>query len=278
MHRLISASPFSASEPVTEIVHGVPVTDPYRWLEDQSAPRTRDWIEEQSKYARAYLDGIPGRDRIRTRIREFLDVETYDSVDKSGDRYFFRKRLRGQEQPSLYMRQSPVGDDQLLVDPSSFRTGPYTSVKPIRGSPSGRLLLYEIKQGGERSGTFALFDVENRKTLPDVLPRGYLRGFAFAPDEKSFYYVHQQLDSRRPFYRAVYHHILGARFEEDREIFYAGESNKLRLGMVSDQVRLGILVFGWWTASGLISISGHSREMDLLPPCLSMRSSCSVHV
>jgi prolyl oligopeptidase len=243
MPRMISASPFSASDPVTEIFHGVPVTDPYRWLEDQNAPRTRDWIERQRGYARAYLDGIPGRDRIRTRIRELLDVETYDSVQKSGDRYFFRKRLRGQEQPGLYMRQSHVGADQLLIDPCKLGTGPYTAVKLLRASPSSRLLLYEIKQGGERSGTFALFDVEKRKTLPDIIPRGYLRGFAFAPDEQSFYYSHQQLDSTRPYYRAIYHHVLGAGFEEDREVFSAGESNKIRLGMVSDRQRLGILVY-----------------------------------
>jgi prolyl oligopeptidase len=243
MLRMISASPFSASEPVTEIFHGVPVTDPYRWLEDQNAPRTRDWIEQQSEYARAYLGGIPGRDRIRSRIREFLDVETYDSVQKSGDRYFFRKRLPGQEQPCLCMRQGHVGDDQLLIDPCKFGTGPYTAVKPLRASPSGGLLLYEIKQGGERSGTFALFDVENRKPLPDIIPRGYLRGFAFAPDEQSFFYIHQQLDSIRPFYRAIYHHVLGAGFEQDREVFFAGESDKIRLGMVSDRRRLGILVY-----------------------------------
>jgi len=243
MLRMMPASPFTASEPVTEIFHGVPVTDPYRWLEDQNAPRTRDWIEQQRWYARAYLDGIPARDRIRSRIREFLDVETYDSVQKSGGRYFFRKRLPGQEQPCLYMRQSHFGDDQLLIDPSKFGTGPYTAVKPLRASPSGRLLLFEIKQGGERSGTFAIFDVENRKTLSDVLPRGHLRGFAFAPDEKSFYYIHQQLDSTTPLYRAIYHHVLGGGFEEDREVFSAGESNKIRLGMVSDRERLGILVY-----------------------------------
>jgi prolyl oligopeptidase len=243
MLRMITASPLTASEPVTEVFHGVPVTDPYRWLEDQNAPGTRAWIKQQSAYARAYLDGIAGRDRIRARIREFLDVETYDSVHKSGDRYFFRKRLPGQEQPCLYMRQGHGGDDQLLIDPREFGTGPYTALKPLRASPSGGLLLYEIKQGGERSGTFALFDVENHQTLPDIIPRGYLRGFAFAPDEKSFYYIHQQLNSTRPLQRAIYHHVLGAGFAEDREVFSAGESNKIRLGMVSDRQRLGILVY-----------------------------------
>ena len=39
--------PFSPVEPVTEILHGVPVTDPYRWLEDQDSPHTRKWLEEQ---------------------------------------------------------------------------------------------------------------------------------------------------------------------------------------------------------------------------------------
>jgi len=41
-------------EPVTEIFHGVSVTDPYRWLENQDSPQTRAWIEEQTLYARSY--------------------------------------------------------------------------------------------------------------------------------------------------------------------------------------------------------------------------------
>ena len=89
------APPPSAVEPVTEILHGVSVTDPYRWLEEQDSARTRRWIEEQTRYARSYLDNLPGRQKIRERIREFLAVETYDSVQKAGNRYFFRKRLPG---------------------------------------------------------------------------------------------------------------------------------------------------------------------------------------
>jgi len=243
MLRLTSAPPFSATEPVTEILHGVPITDPYRWLEDQNSLRTRNWVQQQTQYARGYLDAVPGRDGIRKGIRELLDVETYDSVEKSGGRYFFRKRLPGQEQPCLYMREGRHGDDQLLIDPAKLETGKHTAVKLARVSPSGRFVLIEIKEGGERSGTFALFDVENRATLPDVLPRGYLRGFAFAPDEKSFYYIHESLLSTRPFYRAVYQHVLRSRFEDDQEIFSTGESDKLRLGMVSDRERLGILVY-----------------------------------
>src|SRR6185437_16439798 len=87
---LVEAPPLTAIEPVTEILHGVSITDPYRWLEEQDSPRTRAWLDQQTRYARAYLDNIPGRHHIRERITEFLAVETYDSLQRVGNRYFFR--------------------------------------------------------------------------------------------------------------------------------------------------------------------------------------------
>jgi prolyl oligopeptidase len=240
---LVSAPPFSSIEPVIEILHGVPVTDPYRWLEDQDSPRTRQWIEEQTRYARSYLDNIPGRERIRERIREFLAVETQDSLQKVGNRYYFRKRLPDQEQPCIYMREGADGEDRLLVDPSTLGKGIHAAVKPLRASPDGKLLLYEIKEGGERTGKFALLDVESRTALPDILPRGYLRGFAFAPDGKSFYYVHEPAEAQKPFRRAAYSHVLGSDFKQDQEIFFAGWGETLRLCLISDARRIGFLVY-----------------------------------
>jgi len=223
----------------------VPVTDPYRWLEDQDCPRTRHWIEEQRKFARACLDHFPGRDRIRRRIQEFLAVETYDSLQKAGTRYFFRKRLAEQEQPCICMREQADGKDQLLVDPAEYGTGKYTAVKPIRVSPDGRLLLFEVKEGGERTGTFKLIEIESRRTLADVFPRGYLRGFAFAPDGKSFGYVYvrEPANGKKSTRRAAFRHVLGTEFTEDQEIFFAGEGEKLRLCLTSDATRIGFLVY-----------------------------------
>jgi prolyl oligopeptidase len=240
---LASALPFTLIEPITEVLHGVSITDPYRWLEDQDSPRTRQWIEEQTRYAREYLDHLPGRQKIRERIREFLAVETYDSLQKAGNRYFFRKRLPDQEQPCICMREEPDGKDQLLVDPAEHGAGKYTAVKPLRVSPDGRLLLFEVKEGGERTGTFKLLEIETRRTLPDVLPRGYLRGFVFAPDGKSFCYVHEPSNGKESYHHAAFRHVLGTEFSEDREIFFAGEGEKLRLCLTSDATRIGFLVY-----------------------------------
>jgi prolyl oligopeptidase len=242
MPKLMEPLPYSPIEAVTEILHGVSVTDPYRWLEDQESAQTRAWIEAQTKYARAYLDSIPGREQIRERIRELLDVETYDSVQKVGDGYFFRKRLPGQEQPCIFLREGLDGKDCLLIDPAERGSGKHTAVKPLRVSPDGRLLLYEVKEGGERTGTFELLDIQSRKTLPDVLPRGYLRGFAFAPDSRSFYYVHEPITAT-PQRRAVYHHVLGTRFDNDQQIFFAGDGDQLRLSIVPGKEQFGFLVY-----------------------------------
>jgi len=239
---LIAPPPLTEIWPVAEFLHGVEVTDPYRWLEDQNSPRTRAWIEEQTRYRRAYLDSLPYRERIRERVRELVDVETYDSLQKAGGRYFFRKRLRGQEQPGIYTRSAADAGDELLIDPSARGTGSYTAVRPLRASHDGRLLLYEVKQGGERSGTFEIFDVEKRTVLSDVLSRGYLRGFVFAPDGKSFCYVHEALGSNNS-RRAAFRHVLGSDFGEDQEIFFAGNGDSIRLHLLGNQERLGFLVY-----------------------------------
>src|SRR6266481_3083698 len=128
----LTPPPPSPVEPVTEMLHGVPITDPYRWLEDQESPQTREWLAAQTEFARAYLDAIPGRERIRERIRELLDVETHDSIQRVSNKYVFRKRACGQEQPCIYLRKGPDGRDELLLDPADRGTGNHTALKPLQ--------------------------------------------------------------------------------------------------------------------------------------------------
>ena len=53
--------PVTKTMPVTETLHGITITDPYRWLEDQDSPETRAWLDRQNQYTQAYLTTIPGR-------------------------------------------------------------------------------------------------------------------------------------------------------------------------------------------------------------------------
>src|SRR5260370_40559656 len=123
------APPPTPAEPVTETLHGVEITHPYRWLEDQNSPRTRAWIEEQTAYTRAYFDAIPGREQIRDRVRELMAFkEVISEPWNVGDWYFFLKRQEDKEQPAIVMQDGLFGKETVLVDPGLRETGTATAV------------------------------------------------------------------------------------------------------------------------------------------------------
>src|SRR6202040_3179920 len=66
----LDAPPSSEMKPVTEIIHGTSITDPYRWLEDSQSPETRAWIASQMKYAEEYLSQVKVRPEIVKRVTE----------------------------------------------------------------------------------------------------------------------------------------------------------------------------------------------------------------
>lgn len=253
-------------EPVTEILHGVAVTDPYRWMEEQSSPRTRKWLEEQVVYAREYLDAIPGRERIRKDVEELLAVEVISEPWKIRNRYFFMKRGAHQEQPVIMMREGKSGGDILLVDPAERGGNSATAVGILSISNDGRLLAYSIRRGGEDPCAVEFLDVDRRKVLSDRLPRGFCRGLAFSRDGKGFSYVQQAIDSLRPYYQAVYWHAFGTRRQEDPEIFFAGEDPKLRLGMfASPDGQLLAYAMVWLRDPRTIDFLIHDLDSDQPP-------------
>src|ERR1700730_4371705 len=61
---------------VKETIHGMVLSDPYRWLEDQNNPETRAWIDAQNACTQNILKTLPGRAAISTRIGELIKVDT----------------------------------------------------------------------------------------------------------------------------------------------------------------------------------------------------------
>jgi prolyl oligopeptidase len=227
-----ASPPPSPIEPITDILHGVPVTDPYRWLEDQNSPRTRKWLEAQGVYTRALLDALPGRERVRKRVEELLVVETVSEPWKVGDRYFYLKRAPRQQQPVIAMRVGESGKEVILVE-SSYNNGDTAiAVGIVNVSSEGNILAYSVKRGGTDSQSVQFLDVTRMQLLPDSLPTGFGPGLVFRPDGLGFYYSHEIVGSSRPNHRAVYRHQFGTRPDEDTEVFFAGEGPDLhvRLG------------------------------------------------
>jgi prolyl oligopeptidase len=233
MHSAVSVQPPSKIDPVVDFMHGIEVTDPYRWLEQQDAPQTRKWIEDQTAYTRAYFEVVPGRERIRTRVEKLLEMKGVISEPWSvSGRFFCLKRQPGSEQPAIIMRTGLFGEEKILVDPAQRETGAKTAVSIIAISHDARFVAFAVRQGGTDHSRLEILDVKRNSILPDGLPEGFCNGFAFAPDGTGFYYSHRQLHDPRPDYRAIYWHPFGADPANDRETFFAGERADLFVGVL----------------------------------------------
>lgn len=256
--------PSTPIEPVVEISHGVPVTDPYRWLEENSE-RTRHWICEQTSYARAYLNRIPGRERIADRIAELLTVEVISRPVKVGNRFFFLKRHAHADYPVICMQEGDDSDLECLVDPVLSNYGSGASIHIVAVSRDAKLLVYGIKYGGEDSESVEILDVDIHTKLDDGLPRGFLRGLVFALDSKSYYYVHEAIGA--PQHHAVNQHFIGTCQQRDRKVFFAGNDSNSRLGIW----KLSDRYLGYWVTRFGATVTNDLYVKDLLtdePPYL----------
>lgn len=228
------------SEPVVEIIHGIAVADPYRWLEDRSLPETESWLQEQKRIHDDYFSPLPGMKFIRTRVKQHLDVEDFDQPTRVGSRYFFRRRIRGQEQACIWVRDASTGEELVLVDP--YADGPYTAVRIHWISDDGNLLAYAIKHGGEREESLGFVDVERMQILPDLLPTGIFRGIAFTQANTGVYYCHEdgpQVDVNQP--HVIRYHQFGTSPQNDEILLKLKRTLRSRLILTSDSVQLGAL-------------------------------------
>jgi prolyl oligopeptidase len=228
-----TAPPKTRRDDVTEVIHGVTIADPYRWLEDQTSPETRAWIDAENRYTRSLLDPIPGRDAIRKRLTELEKVDTLGLPRERGGRYFFFRRRPDQDLFVIYVRQGLEGEDQVLLDPHLMSPDHSTTVLLESISQDGKLIAYGVRRGGKDEVSIHLMNVDDRKDLADVLPEARYESVSLTPDKTALYYCRQTAEGPRLFF-----HSLGSDPASDREIFGKGYGpEKIMLSSLSEDGR-----------------------------------------
>src|SRR5256885_13912319 len=81
---------------VKETIHGVEISDPYRWLEGDekgaATAETKKWTEEQNRRTREILDHLPGREKLEARLREVMQMKAIRAPEMARGKYFYTKR------------------------------------------------------------------------------------------------------------------------------------------------------------------------------------------
>lgn len=214
---LCGGPPPTRTDNVTELLHGVEVVDPYRWLEDQAGAETRSWIDAQNDYTKAILSTLPGRDSLEQELTDLMRVDVVRTPLEASGRYFFEKRRADEDLYVICMRQRLDGPEEVLIDPHPLSPDHTTSVDLLAASKDGKMVAYGVRNGGEDEVTIKLYDVDGRRDLPDVLPRADYFDVVITPDKAGLYY--SKHSDRGPL---VLYHAVGSDPASDVEIFGRG--------------------------------------------------------
>lgn len=85
---------------VIDVLHGVAVADPYRWLEDANAPETRAWIEAENAVTFGWLAEVPERRALQERLTKLWNYERWGVPTLEGGRLFATRNDGLQNQAS----------------------------------------------------------------------------------------------------------------------------------------------------------------------------------
>jgi prolyl oligopeptidase len=226
------------ANPVSDNYFGSKIVDSYRWLEDAKSPETRAFIDAENAYTGRYMKQARIRPQVADDLDDLENVSAANAPWERGENYFFRKRLAGEQQFSIYTRQGWTGKDRRLIDPAALSKDPNTSVHIDDISRDGKLLAYSIQHGGADETSVRVLNVATGKALEDERPTARYFSAQFAPNGASLYYARNNKQGT-----LLYQHVLGTRNSQDKLIFgreFRGElltGDDLFGGTVSDDGR-----------------------------------------
>ncbi|MDG1732457.1 MAG: prolyl oligopeptidase family serine peptidase [Thalassotalea sp.] len=275
--------PVTRKGDVVEQYFGTDVSDPYRWLEDDRSEETAEWVTAENKVTFDYLNAIPFKNKIKSRLEELWNYEKFSAPFTEGDYTYFYKNDGLQNQYAVY-RQKDGGEAELFLDPNKFSADGTTSLSTLSFSKDGSIAAYAISEGGSDWRKIILIDVETKQPLEEALVDVKFSGISWYKNEGFYYSSYDKPKgselSAKTDQHKLYYHKLGQAQSQDEVIFGATDAEKRRYvsGVVSEDNRF-LIVSGAQSTSGndlyvkdlskadgkLVNILAHQKsDTDLL--------------
>ncbi len=235
---------------LVEDLFGHHVADPYRWLEDAGSAETRQWLAAEEELWAGYRDELPRREEFTARVRELLRTGSVGLPAWRGTTRFHTRRDPDQEHAVLYVTGGARGaggaagtggaggesTERALIDPVALDPTGRTTLDAWSPDKEGRLLAYQLSQGGDEEALLRVMDVATGKLVDGPIDRCRYSGVAWLPGGKSFYYTRRLPPEAVPageaqYHRRVYLHVVGTPPEADTEVFGAGRDKMTYYGV-----------------------------------------------
>lgn len=228
--------PTTRKEEVVETLHGVKIADPYRWLEDDNSEETKQWVKAQNEVTFGYLEKLPRRAEIQSRLKELWNYERVGMPFERGGRWFYSHNSGLQNQPVLMTSESLEEKAALLLDPNAMSKDGTTSLSDYEASEDGKLIAYGVSEAGSDWNTIRLRDIASGKDLDDVIRWVKFSGISWLKDGSGFFYARYDepkaeaaLTAKNEFHK-LYFHKLGTSQKEDVLVYERKDEPKWGFG------------------------------------------------
>ena len=219
--------PETAREGVVDNYHGVEVADPYRWLEDDMSERTAAWVKAQNEVTFGYLNSLPSREAIRSRLTELLDYPTQSAPVKHGDWYYISRNSGLQNQSVIYRKRNLTDStEEVFFDPNTLSEDGTVALHAGTFTKDGKYYAYALASAGSDWVEIKVLDTKSMQPLADHIKWVKFSGASWTRDARGFYYSAYDAPkegdavySAQNTNQKVYFHRLGTKQEEDLLIF-----------------------------------------------------------
>ncbi len=252
----------------TDSYFGTEVADPYRWLEDDRAEDTKDWVQREVKFTQDYLSKIGFREQIRTQLKDLWNYEKIGAPFKEGDYTYFYKNDGLQAQSVLY-RTDRNGKTEVFLDPNKFSEKGTTSLAGVSFNKKGNLVAYSISEGGSDWNKIIIMNALTKEIIDETIVDVKFSGASWLGDEGFFYSSYDkpkgsELSAQTDTHK-VYFHKLGTGQSAD-QLVIGGPSFKRRyMGVgVSDDGRFQVLSASEATNGNELYIKDPKKHKDFV--------------
>ena len=253
---------------LVETIHGVKISDPYRWLEDAENEDVKKWIEEQNKYTEAFLKNKT-LDTFSSELVKNFKVTDFSSPVFVNGRYFYTERKPDEDHSVLYVKNSLEGPPIELFNPNGKNKGNTVVISNWFVSNDGKYAGYYTSEDGKEMSTLHIKDVDTNKDLEDKIER--CLGVAVLSDESGFFYSQYPQPGTVPkneerLHIKVYFHKIGNSIEKD-ELIFGQERHKeerFSISVSPDGKLLAIDASKNWTENEIYLYNIETKEIKSL--------------
>jgi len=217
--------PHARKGDVVDDYAGTKVVDPYRWMEDLNSPDLKSWIDAENAVTFAYLDRLPLRNELKTRITALWDYPKVGLPRYEGRRWFYARNSGLQRQSLVYTRETMAGPETVAIDPNELSPDGSVALSRWEPSPDGQHLAYGQSEGGSDWSTYYVRDLGTGRRMSDVVKWVKFSTVSWLENGKGFFYGRYPEPPAGKALEApvvdkrIYYHALGTSQSDDRLIY-----------------------------------------------------------